>query len=159
MSLFTGTDADGSRINETATQDSPTINKIYEMLHTIELHNQSFNSNLNISYNFDTTPVCCQINDTDQKVDVKNIEGAIVNNITEIDNKSRKRRVVKLIQAEVNATAYAGKKKIEVASTVLPLNLHANERRRRPGETGSSAPLLNYIFDTYSNPHHHKNDR
>lgn len=127
------------------------------MLHTTELHNHTLNSNLNFSYNFDATPECCQINDTDIE-DVKNTEGAIVN-ITEIDSKSRKRRVVKLVRAETNATVYVGKKKIEVASTTFPLNPHSNERRRRPGETGSSAPLLNYIFDTYSNPHHHKNDR
>ncbi|GBP44748.1 hypothetical protein EVAR_81516_1 [Eumeta japonica] len=34
----------------------------------------------------------------------------------------------------------------------------APDRRRRP-EAGSSSPLLNYIFDTYSNTHQHRNER
>lgn len=35
----------------------------------------------------------------------------------------------------------------------------ALESRKKPGEAGSSAPLLNYIFDTYSNTHQHRNER
>lgn len=157
--FFTGTDADGSRINDTAAQDSPTINKIYQMLHTTKLHNQTFNSNSNLSYNFDNTPECCQTNDTVKNEGGKNTEGANINNKTEVDSKTRNRRVVKVLWTEANTTTHTEKKKVPVVSTILPFIPPANERRRKPGETGSSAPLLNYIFDTYSNPHHHKNDR
>ncbi|CAH2073346.1 unnamed protein product, partial [Iphiclides podalirius] len=42
---------------------------------------------------------------------------------------------------------------------VFKLAPQLTERRRKAGEVGSNSPLLNYIFDTYSNTHHHRNER
>lgn len=67
--------------------------------------------------------------------------------------RNRKRRVVNIIRADGNGTSDA---KVEVMTDDPARSPPvAMERRKKPGEPGSSAPLLNYIFDTYSNQHQH----
>lgn len=166
---FLGTDADTtSRIfNDAQNADhrsQPTMNKLYQMLHTgTDLHNHTllnFNhSSINLNSYFynslypsqDKIHKCCQTNDG--KTSGANV---VVKNESSIDKdvrKSRKRRVVNVIRVGGNETSI-----VEV-TTRVPVKPVVLERRRKPGETGSSSPLLNYIFDTYSNTHQHRNDR
>lgn len=71
----------------------------------------------------------------------------------------RRKRIVSVVRTldEGNVTRIYQ----STVSLPSPPSVSSSERRRKPGETGSSAPLLNYIFDTYSNthPHHNRNDR
>ncbi|KAJ0180727.1 hypothetical protein K1T71_004131 [Dendrolimus kikuchii] len=156
-------------LNETLNlETTPTVNKFYEMLHSTELHNQSeFNySSLNPLYSLDaysnvgrptsTDNVECCLNDVGMNVNV-NSSGA--NPILDGDSKNRKRRVVKIIHLEMTTEVYGNIEgtTISVPTSQPPIVM---ERKRKPGETGSSAPLLNYIFDAYSNTHtHHKNEK
>ncbi|KAJ8725869.1 hypothetical protein PYW08_004052 [Mythimna loreyi] len=187
-----GTDADvASRIlNETnnfqETGSLPTINKLYQMLHTnSDLHNQSklgenFNySSVNLTHSFlfnnlkyssiDKKHVECCLN-VDQvnegNVSISN-EGAkvIADEVKEesatVNKKNRKRRVVNVVRTFIEVTTSDTRRYIE-ATAMSVLSSHSPsimERRRKPGETGSSAPLLNYIFDTYSNTHQHRNEK
>ncbi|XP_047513024.1 uncharacterized protein LOC125054915 [Pieris napi] len=136
-----GTDADLSTIPSKIHETLPTVNKFYQMLHgTLEPKSNSSNSMHNFLANLFPTKFqeCCTsevLNET------KSFNGAI-----DKGRKHRKRKV-----DNENAS-------YEVTTIVLPLPA-ALERRRKPGETGSSAPLLNYIFDTYTNTHQHRNDR
>ncbi|XP_072944023.1 vascular endothelial growth factor receptor 3-like [Epargyreus clarus] len=165
-----GIDADGTSTipdNTTEQNAQPTLNKVYQMLHTsLDLHNQTqvldnFNySNFNLVHSFGDrlknsvsihkTP-CCK----DEAVK-ESEEGAklVVHNVDKDSKRNRRRRVVNIVSDNVTYGSY------EVTTETLPspppLVL---ERKRKPGETGSSAPLLNYIFDTYSNTHQHRNDR
>lgn len=131
--LFPGTDAEASRLsNETHNLNTPPIiTKLYQMLHTSGLNQTVQNFNYSIhSFNF-------------HDVLVQNWNETLISarDMGEEDNRNRKRRVV------------------SVRDVTTPSQL-VMERRRKPGETGSSAPLLNYIFDTYSNTHqHHRNDK
>ncbi|XP_075992862.1 uncharacterized protein LOC142987809 [Anticarsia gemmatalis] len=189
-----GTDADvASRIlNETnnfqETGSQPTINKLYQMLHTnTDLHNQSklvenFNySSVNLTHSFnlynnlkyptriDKNHIECCLNidqvDTKSNVSLPN-EGAkvIVDEVNELDvRKNRKRRVVNVVRTDVEASTSDTRRYVEGTtlswlSSQSPMMM---ERRRKPGETGSSAPLLNYIFDTFhsSNTHQHRNEK
>ncbi|CAB3228750.1 unnamed protein product [Arctia plantaginis] len=189
-----GTDADVvSRIlNETnnfqETGSQPTINKLYQMLHTnSDLHNQSelvgnFNySSVNLTHSFnlynnlkystreDKNYIkCCPNIDkivTKNNVSLinKSVE-VIINKVNRLDDKkNRKRRVVKVIRTNEEASTsetimYMEGTTLSELSSPPPLVM---ERRRKPGETGSSAPLLNYIFDTIhsSNTHQHRNEK
>lgn len=165
---FLGTDADAtSRINDTQNlqRSQPTINKLYQMLHTgTDLHNHTllnFNhTSINLNsyfynnlYSSQDKIHCCQT--SDGKTTGANI---VVKNESSIDKdvrKNRKRRIVNIVKVERNDT-----RTVEMTTRVpekpVPVVM---ERKRKPGETGSSAPLLNYIFDTYSNTHQHRNDR
>lgn len=154
------------------------------MLHTnSDLHNQSklvenFNySSVNLTHSFNLynnlkypTSVdknhlecCLNINQDGSKSNVSvSTEGAkvIVNDVNELEEKkNRKRRVV--VRTYVEVTTNDTRRYIE-ATALSFLSSHSPvimERRRKPGETGSSAPLLNYIFDTYSNTHTHRNEK
>lgn len=68
--------------------------------------------------------------------------------IKDKDGKSRLRRVVSAMRNDVEIST--------IAVTSPPIVM---EKRRKPGVAGSSAPLLNYIFDTYSNTHQHRNEK
>ena len=156
------------------------------MLHThSDLHNQSkldenlnytsvnlthsFNLYNNLKYptSIDKNHVeCCLNADQASNVSVSN-EGAkvIVNNEKDdsfnVGKKNRKRRVVNVVRTFIEVTTSDTRRYIEATAMSL-LSSHSPsimERRRKPGETGSSAPLLNYIFDTYSNTHQHRNEK
>ncbi|XP_063620531.1 cell adhesion molecule DSCAM-like isoform X1 [Cydia splendana] len=142
-----GTDADSSS-NSSNTQNRtesspPTINKVYQMLHTPDVLNQAISktnpSNLP-SLKDSINRTCCREGESN------NFKGAhFVHNALD---KRNKKRAVSVINAD-----------LETTTIVIPSPPLMTERRhRKHGETGSSAPLLNYIFDTYSNTHHHKND-
>ncbi|XP_061712618.1 uncharacterized protein LOC133521594 isoform X2 [Cydia pomonella] len=144
-----GIDADSSSNSSNTpnrTESSqPTINKVYQMLHTTpDLFNQTISktnpSNLP-SFKDSINRTCCHEGESN------NFKGAqFVHNAL---NKRNRKRAVSVINAD-----------LETTTTVMPNPPLMTERRQRKyGETGSSAPLLNYIFDTYSNTHHHKNDR
>ncbi|XP_026724742.1 uncharacterized protein LOC113491776 [Trichoplusia ni] len=188
-----GTDADvASKIlNETnnyeETGSLPTINKLYQMLHTnSDLHNQSklgenFNySSVNLTHSFnlynnlkyptstDKNLECCvNIDEVDSTHNVSlSNEGAkvIVNDANGLGpdgKRNRKRRVVNVVRTFIEVTTSHTRRYLEATAPSLPSQLAVTmERRRKPGETGSSAPLLNYIFDTYTNTHqHHKNEK
>ncbi|XP_041977642.1 vascular endothelial growth factor receptor 3-like [Aricia agestis] len=126
-----GSDADVSTTANTKLEKKslPILNKVYRMLHSTTLEPVYNFTNLDFT-DFDTKP-CCQTK--------------------EMDTKGRKRRVVNINRINENVTF-----NMESTTAYSPISL---ERRRRPGETGSSAPLLNYIFDTYSNSHQHRNER
>lgn len=181
---FSGTDADATSniLNETTntnkTKTLPTINMLYQMLHSNPEHNQtklienfnysnfspinslnSYNTLLPNLHNQDQGQCCPDVNS-------KNLKG---NNVTLImeanlidqatDNKrNRKRRVVKVVRTD---EVTIGDINIEMTpvSTIPSISPIVMERKKKPGETGSSAPLLNYIFDTYSNTHHHRNEK
>lgn len=152
---ITGTDADKSTIiKEKHETLQPTINKFYQMLHgtlneSTNLSNSlhSFLSNL-IPTSIDNFQECCNgISVENTANETKSSNGAI----TPVLDKDRKHRKRKADYIQESVT-------YEVTTVVLPLPA-ALERRRKPGETGSSAPLLNYIFDTYTNTHQHRNDR
>ncbi|CAH0701604.1 unnamed protein product [Spodoptera exigua] len=188
-----GTDADvASRIlNETnnfqETGSQPTINKLYQMLHTnSDLHNQTklgenFNySSVNLTHSFnlynnleyptsiDNNRIECCVNaDEGSKSNASlSNEGAtvIVNNVNGVEDdskKNRKRRVVNVVRTFIEVTTSDTRRYIEATAMSLQSS-HSPatvDRRRKPGETGSSAPLLNYIFDTYSNTHQHRNEK
>ncbi|KAJ2952870.1 hypothetical protein O0L34_g7235 [Tuta absoluta] len=177
-----GIDADSSssNFNETqseATGSHPTINKFYQMLHTT-IHNHTklndFNSSVNINslklYNslstsVDKTYECCRVlDDTDQKDELSSSKGAqvVVQKVNVNVYKNRKRRFVNIIRKDENVTMSDITKKVETStmtwsSSQTPAVPVVMERKRKPGETGSSAPLLNYIFDSYSSTHQHRN--
>ncbi|CAH0721953.1 unnamed protein product, partial [Brenthis ino] len=147
-----GMDAETTIIKENPkTTSQPIINKVYEMLHASHNHsmpvsfNYSFNdlhslesSNLKYFPSIIKKETCCD--------DVRSNSNAM-NQRTK-----RQRRVVNVVKDVVNETVY-----VEVTTEVSgPMAL---ESRKKPGEAGSSAPLLNYIFDTYSNTHNHRNER
>lgn len=189
---FSGTDADAaSRIlNETnnfqETGSLPTINKLYQMLHTnSDLHKQSklgenFNySSVNLTHSFlynnlkyptsvDKNNVeCClnvdQVGESNASVsneDAKVMVEKVKENMTD-NKKNRKRRVVNVVRTFIEVTTSDTRRYIEATAMSL-LSSHSPsimERRRKLGEAGSSAPLLNYIFDTYSNIHQHRNEK
>ncbi|KAI8434552.1 hypothetical protein MSG28_003100, partial [Choristoneura fumiferana] len=140
-------------------RSQPTINKVYEMLRAIPgTHNQtlansnysslnlisSFNAEDNENEGFNVTNSHGR-GGYDTIVSLKDGAQVVVHRVA-LDKRNRK-RAVSVVRAEAEAEAGA--------VTAAP------ERRRRPAEAGSSAPLLNYIFDAYSNTHHqhHRNDR
>ncbi|XP_047527775.1 uncharacterized protein LOC125064660 [Vanessa atalanta] len=165
-----GTDADSSTIpnEEQESTSPPIINKVYQMLHDISSsHNQAkllnFNYTLNEPNSFEnsnqkhfpstenTNYMCCQ-----DFILPSNQDGAIPKQMLNKDNKrNRKRRVVNVIRTDENYTLSY----VQVTTVTSDPEPMAMERRRKPGEAGSSAPLLNYIFDTYSNTHQHRNER
>ncbi|XP_034840355.1 uncharacterized protein [Maniola hyperantus] len=170
-----GTDADTSTIPNETNETQPTINKVYQMLYaTTASHNETnpnFNYSLNVLHSFepkhfsttekiDKSKVMCCENGTD--VMYKSLDnGAIVANMLDKDIINRKRRVVNVlwdvnVLRDENVTTNGH---MEPAVTYPSLQPMALERKRKPGEAGSSAPLLNYIFDTYSNTHQHRNER
>lgn len=88
----------------------------------------------------------------------------IMNEVNGLDTKkNRKRRVVNVIRTNQEATTSENPIYMEgtTVSELLSSPPLVMERRRKPGETGSSAPLLNYIFDTIhsSNTHQHRNEK
>lgn len=159
------------------------------MLHTnADLHNQSKlvenfnNSRINLTHSLnlysnlkhptsiDKNHIECCLNiddiETKSNVTLPN-EGAklvIDDEVNELEvRKNRKRRVVNVIRTDVEVTTSDTRRYIEgttlsLLSSQTPMVM---ERRRKPGETGSSAPLLNYIFDTIhsSNTHQHRNEK
>lgn len=157
------------------------------MLHTnSDLHNQSklgenFNySSVNLTHSFnlynnlkyptstDKNLECCvNIDEVDSTHNVSlSNEGAkvIVNDVNGLGldgKRNRKRRVVNVVRTFIEVTTSHTRRYLEATAPSLPSQLAVTmERRRKPGETGSSAPLLNYIFDTYTNTHqHHKNEK
>lgn len=83
----------------------------------------------------------------------KHTEAAHEVNITKDHKKFRKRRVNETRTEDFLNNGY-------YAATAVPMiNTPVMERRRKIGEVGSNAPLLNYIFDTYSNTHQHRNEK
>ncbi|KAM3961324.1 uncharacterized protein ACR2FA_004663 [Aphomia sociella] len=171
-----GTDADAASkiLNETEGNQEivtrPTVNRIYQILHTnSDLLNQPINninySNLNLIHNlhFDVTTdkniECCHNIDSNVKINNKSVsdEGAnvVVQDMRVVQSRNRNRRVVNVIRTDEVTVSDA-----KLVSTVtIPSLAPLVEKRRKPGETGSSAPLLNYIFDTYSNTHQHRNHK
>ncbi|XP_050345414.1 uncharacterized protein LOC126770197 [Nymphalis io] len=162
-----GTDADTSTIpkEEKETATPPIINKIYQMLHaSSSSHNQAkllnFNYTLNEPNSFENSNqklslstennnyICCQ-----DFIMPSNEDGGVPKEI--LNKKNRKRRVVNVIRTDENYTLSY----VQVTTVTSDPEPMALERRRKPGEAGSSAPLLNYIFDTYSNAHQHRNER
>lgn len=114
----------------------PIITKLYQMLHALNQTRINFNYTLGFYDSGTNESKYTEVdlhqpkNEMDDKNESKVTEFVVV--------RERQRRVV-----SVNFTTQS--------SMVM---------RRKPGETGSSAPLLNYIFDTYSNTHqHHRNDK
>lgn len=94
---------------------------------------------------------CCQ-----EKVDnnVKQPDGAKV--ILSLDKKKimRRRAVVKIDRVDSSDKDVKGSFEVTTAS------VNVGSVRRKTGETGSSAPLLNYIYDTSNTHQHtHRNDR
>ncbi|XP_059057164.1 uncharacterized protein LOC131850816 [Achroia grisella] len=174
-----GTDADiNSKIlNETEENQEirtqPTVNRIYQILYVNpNLHNQTINninnSSLNLIHNLnseisttatDKNMECCHnigIIDKTNNVSVSD-EGAnvVVKEIRLKQKRNRNRRVVNVIRTDEVTVS-----DVRLVSTVtVPSLAPFSEKRRKPGETGSSAPLLNYIFDTYSNTHQHRNHK
>ncbi|XP_049695118.2 uncharacterized protein LOC110369769 [Helicoverpa armigera] len=173
-----------NNFQETGSQ--PTINKLYQMLHAnFDLHNQSklvenFNySSVNLTDSFNLynnlkyptsvdknqVECCLNVDHSDNKTNISfPNEGAkvIVNNVDEVDEKkNRKRRVVNVVRTFIEVTTSDTRRYLEATGSSLPSSHPPSlmERRRKPGETGSSAPLLNYIFDTYSNTHQHRNEK
>lgn len=156
---FLGRDAEASRIpnDSRVVEAQPTINKLYQMLHiSSELPNRTeLGANFNYStlnpihsFNFyddlkvsnpDNANLCCEEDRT-----AINTSDVRIGDVDERSKKVRQRRVVRVRSDDVRETS--------VAPQMM-------ERRRRPGETGSSAPLLNYIFDTYTNTHQHRNGK
>ncbi|XP_037973467.2 uncharacterized protein LOC105392512 [Plutella xylostella] len=136
--------------NTSQSETSPTINKVYEMLHTDLINSSqsalSNHSNLNLNLENSQSNPCCLHNN----VYNKSSDGAkyVVNRYVTLDKKKVKRRravsVVRAGQGEGNST--------EGSVAVSP----PPPVRKKPGDSGSSAPLLNYIFDTYSNTHTHQ---
>lgn len=139
---FTGTDAEASRISDAThnIKTEPIITKLYQLLHTSGLNQTEPNFNYsNVhSFNFYENSELTYSNESSKGAKEVPKEDMTI----EKDSANRKRRVVN-VRSDM--------------TTPSPLIM---ERRRKPGETGSSAPLLNYIFDTYSNTHqHHRNDK
>lgn len=159
------------------------------MLHTnSDLHNQSklgenFNySSVNLTHSFnlynnleDPTSIdnnridcCVNADEGSKKNGSLSNEGAtvIVNNVNGVEDdgkKNRKRRVVNVVRTFIEVTTSASDTRRYIEATAMSLlSSHSPatvDRRRKPGDTGSSAPLLNYIFDTYSNTHQHRNEK
>lgn len=113
------------------------------MLHTGKLNTTEL-------YNFDTTVQSFNFYDNlATSADSARVSIAIDRvQVQDKDSRSRMRRVVSVLRSDTDSST--------VAVTSPPLLM---ERRRKPGESGSSAPLLNYIFDTYSNTHQHRNEK
>ncbi|XP_037295470.1 uncharacterized protein LOC115443069 [Manduca sexta] len=178
-----GTDADAtsSALNETNnfqnTDALPTINKLYQMLHNQDLHNQTKLENFNYSslnpihsfnsYNNFENPnptvknrVECCLNINDVGADVNN--GSLLNGanviVNEDNKRNRRRRVVNVVRV-VDTTPSDANGEATTATNMASVTPVVMERRKKPGETGSSAPLLNYIFDTYTNTHQHRNEK
>ncbi|XP_052737839.1 uncharacterized protein LOC112044139 [Bicyclus anynana] len=162
-----GTDADSSTIvNEANETTLPTINKVYQMLFATNSHNETnpkFNYSLNVLHSFEpnhfsstekidkSKAMCCN------NTDVLTLHN--MGDVLDKDRVNRKRRVVNVLRditLEDNVTLNSY---VDHTVTLPNLQPMAMERRRKPGESGSSAPLLNYIFDTYSNTHQHRNER
>ncbi|OWR50046.1 uncharacterized protein LOC116767751 [Danaus plexippus] len=153
-----GTDADTSTIrNENSEKNpQPMLNKVYQMLHTsTELHNEtklSFNASP-VLHSFETNIeksrlTCCQ-NDTHS---FSSDDGA-TDNQTDEDKRIRNPRLVNEMPVENVTLLHNPTAGTSIASPVVM------ERKRKSGVSGSSAPLLNYIFDTYSNTHYHRNEK
>lgn len=178
---FLGTDADEvSRISKEAEnyQDigtKPTVNKIYQMLYSSpDLHNQTkllnVNSSLYLTHNFNfydslnssDGTLCClgegSVNRNNVSLSDEGANVVVLEEKTVKQKKNRRRRVVNVIRTgDVTASDL---KEIGTTTVSIPsVPSLTIERRRKPGETGSSAPLLNYIFDTYSNIHQHRNEK
>ncbi|XP_045490927.1 uncharacterized protein LOC123690870 [Colias croceus] len=165
-----GTDADLTLLNEKREVTQPTINKFYQMLHgtlnetkPLNLNNSlnfmhSFESNLKYPTAIDKFQECCHSGVPTENTanETKSLNGAIRPYVDK-DRKHRKRRVEYIIRPIENVTLH-DRDEVTTRSFLTP-SPFAMERRKKPGETGSSAPLLNYIFDTYSNTHQHRNDR
>ncbi|CAH2086136.1 unnamed protein product [Euphydryas editha] len=163
-----GTDADTSTIprDEKETSTQPIINKFYQMLHTgSDPHNQAkllnFNYSLNEPDSFATSnpkhfpsiekssDMCCS------ETTFRHDEAINTNLLNKDSMRNRKRRVVNVIRTDVNYTLSY----VQVTTVTPDTGPVVLERRRKPAEAGSSAPLLNYIFDSYSNTHQHRNER
>ncbi|XP_053625759.1 uncharacterized protein LOC128683821 [Plodia interpunctella] len=170
-----GTDADASskiikKAEKAQEATQPTVNKIYQLLHNPDLHNHTILqiSSSNIpTFNFydidssDKTTIMYNVSDNelDINVNISHVGAKVDIPEDEVDKlkKNRQRRVVNVVRTEGVTVSYK-----DVVTTVVSMPTpppHTMERRRKPGETGSSAPLLNYIFDTYSNTHYHKNEK
>ncbi|XP_013194220.2 uncharacterized protein LOC106137839 [Amyelois transitella] len=168
-----GTDADvTSKILEDAENQEnstqPTVTKIYQLLHNPDLHNQtialtSTPSTLHTFSFYDTEPTdktlhTHNISRKDMDVNITNA-GAKLDVLDDMAvelKKNRQRRVVNVVRTDGVTTS--DKEATTVVSVRSPPP-QMMEKRRKQGETGSSAPLLNYIFDTYSNTHYHKNQK
>ncbi|XP_013180356.1 PREDICTED: uncharacterized protein LOC106126989 [Papilio xuthus] len=174
-----GTEADATLtiLKETREAGSqPTINQLYQMLYrSPDSHNQTkLLANSNFS-NLDIIPtlkphnqleysppsdkqVKCCFNDSfpSQFTANKHTEGVYEVNITKDHKKFRKRRVLNITRTEefIGYGYYAEATAVPMINTPPVI-----ERRRKIGEVGSNAPLLNYIFDTYSNTHQHRNEK
>lgn len=188
IGIVTGTEADNATFPNNAdinNEISPTVNILYEMLYIQSVNNKStslFNStnisvnisnvnfkNLNnfittIAYNNnnDKSPIVDNDNE-ESETDVLSENGAKMN-ISDVriltKRQGRRKRVVSVVRTVVDIKNGTGASDVTAVtvnySSVSPMVL---ERRKKPGESGSSAPLLNYIFDTYSHSHQHRNDR
>ncbi|KAL0894179.1 hypothetical protein ABMA27_014204 [Loxostege sticticalis] len=151
-----GIDADtASRIPDNQeTGFQPTINILYQMLHTTDYNRTKVNLNSNFKSDDVTVKECCSTEVTTEGIH----KGAKVVNETVLnDKKNRQRRLVNVDRTVYGSLSEVGVEVTTVTSVISPPPLM--ERRRKPGETGSSAPLLNYIFDTYPNTHQHWNGK
>ncbi|XP_068629650.1 uncharacterized protein [Battus philenor] len=167
-----GTDADATLtiLNETREgRSQPTINQLYQMLY---LNPDSYNetklpskpdySNLNVAPTFKTHNQLKYSIPDKRQISVnltrnKDNDEIVVNevNVFGKDHKKfRKRRLINVTRTEDTTNRYA-----EVTAVPAMDTPPFVERKRKTGEIGSNAPLLNYIFDTYSNTHHHRNER
>lgn len=151
-----GIDADtASRIPDNQeTGFQPTINILYQMLHTTDYNRTKVNLNSNFKSDDVTVKECCSTEVTTEGIH----KGAKVVNETVLnDKKNRQRRLVNVDRTVYGSLSEVRVEVTTVTSVISPPPLM--ERRRKPGETGSSAPLLNYIFDTYPNTHQHWNGK
>ncbi|XP_021206479.1 uncharacterized protein LOC114248881 [Bombyx mandarina] len=171
-----GTDANGSTVlneaNNLQQADSqPTINRLYQMLHAKpDSHNQSQlydNSNysrLNLIHSFNSysnlgtvkSQVDLNIDDFKPKANNVSFEGTHLTNNYGMGKRNRKRGIVNIIRIDEVTSAISIETTTMARVSPSPV---AMERKKKPGEIGSSAPLLNYIFDAYSNTHHHRNEK
>ncbi|CAK1581573.1 unnamed protein product [Parnassius mnemosyne] len=179
-----GTDADATStiLNETREGGSqPTINQLYQMLYrSSDSHNetkllanlnystlniaQTFKSHNQLKYSTpsDGSQVNCCLNDTIlyEVTTKKEGTGFLVNKVNDFDKdrkRFRKRRIVNVTRTDSDISFGNFFELTTFPFLSTPHSLP--ERRRKIGEVGSNAPLLNYIFDTYSNTHQHRNER
>ncbi|RVE44450.1 hypothetical protein evm_010927 [Chilo suppressalis] len=152
-----GTDADTSstipdEIHNHENGIQPTITILYQMLHGTKYNQSHIESVISVNEVKDKT--CCDFNYKVQVLDEH--KGAILSKVK--DKKDRIKRIVNMERPSEFNVDSSGGTEISTATSVVSSAL-ASERRRKPGETGSSAPLLNYIFDTYTNTHQHRNGK
>ncbi|KAL4708868.1 hypothetical protein ACJJTC_014390 [Scirpophaga incertulas] len=133
----------------------PTINVLYQMLHGIVVNKTEMDLNYTVTNN--KVLECCKVESEINVIDI--LKGAkLVDELYIKNNSGRTKRVVNGgVTLDNKAREMKGAEVSSTAAAVTPS--YTTDKRRKQGETGSSAPLLNYIFDTYTNTHQHRNGK